>query len=154
MNKQLTLQTDKGLKLVYAHEIRYCHAAKDSCEVHLKDNTQLSASERMCKIIQKLTSSTFFRCHHSYLVNIKCIKEYNYEKKKIILDDKLEIPLAHRRRSAFFKILNNLHKATGGGVIVRLVLHYSNKYTPVGKTTTVMDKTATLMAILYTTGII
>jgi len=123
MTQQIAFQTLENVKLLNAHEILYCQADKDCCLVYLKTNAHFVASERLGQIEKKLTAPKFFRCHKSYIINIQSIREYNHSKNLILLERGFEIPLAHRRKCKFMKLIKNLHIAIGGGVIVRFKLH-------------------------------
>ena len=56
--------------------IIYCEANGSYTNVFLQDNTKIVASKPLGDFELQLTSHKFFRIHHSYLINLGRVKEF------------------------------------------------------------------------------
>ena len=70
--------------------------------------------EQMGKLENKLQDKGFFRCHKSYLVNLKYVDRYN--RQEVILENGEKIVIAKRRNEQFFReVLKTMRK--NGGIL-------------------------------------
>ncbi len=107
-NKEyLSIGAMDKIDLVKISEIIYCKADGKYTEFALVDGTQLVSSKNLGEYQSILEDNTFYRIHHSYIINIKHIK-------RITKGDGLycefingvKLPIAKRRQEGFSKFIN------------------------------------------------
>lgn len=74
----LPVETERGLRRVYACDVVYVEVADRTLALHLK-NGAVTASGSLTALQERLPAETFFRCHKSYLVNLDFVESvYRY----------------------------------------------------------------------------
>ena len=68
--------------------------------------------EQMGKLENKLQDKGFFRCHKSYLVNLKYVDRYN--RQEVILENGEKIVIAKRRYEQFVREVLKAMRKNGG----------------------------------------
>ncbi|TAL61878.1 MAG: hypothetical protein EPN88_14260 [Bacteroidetes bacterium] len=97
-NERLNLEVEK---------ILFFRAEGSYTKVIMEDENRTPLiSKSLCFFELLLNDKGFFRCHNSYLVNLKQIKSYNI-KNKIITFKFHTIPLSRRRSNEFIRILSD-----------------------------------------------
>lgn len=92
--------------LVPCEEVLYCESIKRVVRFHTREEIY-SAYTKLC-VIERAAPNYFIRCHQSYLVNIRHIKQIG--KSDIELTNGKTIPISQRRRTEvlnFLKLLND-----------------------------------------------
>ncbi len=74
MEGRLTLHGEDSILVVNQEDIYYCEARERSTLVHTKDQT-CPVNQSISDFYEKLPHDRFFRCHRSYIVNIRKIRE-------------------------------------------------------------------------------
>jgi len=80
-------------------EILYCMADGSYTDIILTDGKTHKVCQNMKYIASLLPANKFFRCHHSYLINIDKITGFDIIGKKLILRGKNIIPISRRKFS-------------------------------------------------------
>lgn len=75
-NATIALPSSEGMEFVPINTILYCQSDSNYCRLILENGNRILVSKPLKEIASKLPSSTFFRVHHSYLVNLSKIKRY------------------------------------------------------------------------------
>lgn len=70
--------------------------------------------EQMGTLEEELKGKGFFRCHKSFLVNLKYVDSYN--RQEILLDTGEKIAVAKRRYEAFCQEIMEYMKRSGGSI--------------------------------------
>lgn len=79
---------------------RFVSAALPKGEVLISQNLQIYEG--------LLSQHHFFRCHHSYLINLQEVKQVDRMNLQITLSNQAQVPLSHRKRHAFLEALDNM----------------------------------------------
>ena len=83
----------KSMKLNY-DEIYYLEMFSPNIVIHtIKE--EIALRKKISEIEKELKSSSFIRCHRSYIVNLKYVKSIS--KKTIILENEVNIPLSRNK---------------------------------------------------------
>ena len=79
---------------------RFVSAALPKGEVLISQNLQIYEG--------LLSKHHFFRCHHSYLINLQEVKQVDRMNLQITLSNQAQVPLSHRKRHAFMEALDKM----------------------------------------------
>lgn len=98
----LPVETDHGLRRVYADDVVYTEVSDRTLALHLKRDV-VTASGSLTALQERLPADRFFRCHKSFLVNLDYVESvYRY---RVQLRDGTALPIGKSRylalRSAF-----------------------------------------------------
>ena len=99
-NKSIRVKTRAGWQLINQEEIYYCKAEGAYTYIHL-DNKSYTSSRNLKYFEEELPS--FFRTHHSYLVNTNHVKSIQ-DAKHCILTNGIAVPVSSRKRSGLNKL--------------------------------------------------
>jgi len=101
-SNRISLPTGEGLEFVDVNTIRYGESDGSYTRLHFTDAPMLLISKPIGFLEDKLDASTFFRIHHSYLVNINQVKKYLRGRGgQIVLRDGTVLPVSSRKKSDF-----------------------------------------------------
>lgn len=101
-SNRISLPTGEGLEFVDINTIRYGESDGSYTRLHFTDAPMLLISKPIGFLEDKLDGSTFFRIHHSYLVNINQVKKYLRGRGgQIVLRDGTVLPVSSRKKSDF-----------------------------------------------------
>jgi len=95
--QSILLAEMKKMHQVPFEKIQYLHAAGSYTTVVLGDE-EIVTSRKLGEYDNALKSSDFFRCHHSYVVNLANVRKVDRHSNLIILTSGKEIPVSVRRR--------------------------------------------------------
>ena len=97
----LTLSTTDGWTVVRKSEIIHCESFKNYTTINL-NNGQHTISKSLKEVEAKLPGESFYRVHHSHLINVNYLdKVQKADGGEIILKNNARIPLAKSRKKAF-----------------------------------------------------
>jgi two-component system LytT family response regulator len=106
---KIMLNSQDKLHVVQVEEIVRCEADRNYTTFILSDKRRIVVSRSLKEYEEILTPFSFFRVHHSHLVNLAYID--HLDKKDggmLILKDRSEVPVSSRRYSDLMIALNNL----------------------------------------------
>lgn len=105
--KRIVINTIKESELIELENILYIEADNVYSTIHLSNSKKVICSQRSIKDYEEmLLDKGFFRCHKSFLVNIKQIAGLDrHEGSDIVLKDKTHIPLARRRKEELMSLI-------------------------------------------------
>jgi two-component system LytT family response regulator len=96
-------------KIVFVEiaEIVYCKAEGAYTHVFLSDGKKIVASRSLGEFENQLKSQKFFRIHHSILVNLRHIKEFQrFDGGYVIMDNNSKLEVSHRKRNDFLNAID------------------------------------------------
>jgi two-component system LytT family response regulator len=94
-----------GIRFERKENIVCCQAERNYTKVILSNGDFISSKN--IGMVEEILATDFFRCHKSFLINMKCVKVYSRNKHyKILLDNGMEIILSRRKRAEFLDRLN------------------------------------------------
>ncbi len=88
--------------------ILYCIAEGAYTNVFLIGGKKIVASRTLGDFERQLTTHNFFRIHHSNLINLRHVKEFQrFNGGYVIMDNNEKLEVSHRKRSDFLKALDD-----------------------------------------------
>ena len=100
-SRSLLIPTFSTITFIDPKEINYIQAMQNYCMLYKHDGSHIFSSISFGKTLEKLELYGFFQCHKSYAINMHHILKYH--KKGIVeLTNRIEIPVARRRKEEFF----------------------------------------------------
>lgn len=107
--RKIGVPTLNGIVFVPVSEIIRCHADGNYTELHLADKKQMVVSKTLKEFENLLADYSFFRVHHSDLVNLDYVKSYNKGKGGyLMLDDNSSVEVSSRRKEELLKKLGSM----------------------------------------------
>ncbi len=80
-------------------EIMYCQSSDNYTLIQLKNGEKVTASKTMKHFEDLLTPNGFIRPHHSYIINVKYIEQYNKKDGGyLVLTDGTLIPISRQKK--------------------------------------------------------
>ncbi|MCD4665536.1 MAG: LytTR family transcriptional regulator [Bacteroidales bacterium] len=99
---KISIRTNKGIKIIESKEILYCQADGRYTRIHLQTGESYLIAKVLKKFEEFLCPDTFYRIHQSYLINVKCIKEYLIgDGRRVVLKDDTELSVSQRKYKGF-----------------------------------------------------
>ena len=89
-------------------DIVYCEAQGNYTNVILNDGRKIVASKTLGEFESQLLSKNFFRIHHSYLINMNRVKEFQrHEGGYVMLENNIKLEVSQRKRKDFLDAISN-----------------------------------------------
>ncbi|GAA4467783.1 hypothetical protein GCM10023189_52060 [Nibrella saemangeumensis] len=99
--KKIAISTLEGYELVQATDIIRCESDSNYTTIYLKGNTKIVASKTLKDIEELLEEHSFFRVHHSHLVNLNEINKYvKGDGGYLVMSDQSTVNVARSRKDA------------------------------------------------------
>ncbi|HMG92489.1 MAG TPA: LytTR family DNA-binding domain-containing protein [Chryseolinea sp.] len=103
-NYKLAIPTSDGLIFIKANDILYCKASGNYTEIYMIDGKKHLVSRQLKEYEDILNTRDFFRIHHSFLINLNCIKSYvRGEGGYVVMSDNTSIDVSRRKKEAFME---------------------------------------------------
>ena len=97
------------IQFVEISDIAYCEANGAYTTVFLKDGSKMVASKSLGDFQDQLENTGFFRIHHSYLINLSLVKEYQRnDGGYVVMNNNTKLEVSHRKRKDFLEAINHL----------------------------------------------
>ena len=88
--------------------ILYCEALGAYTNVYLQDGKKIVASKSLGDFESQLTSQNFFRIHHSTLINLNHVKEFQrLDGGYVVMDNNAKLEVSQRKRKDFLDAIND-----------------------------------------------
>lgn len=108
-SKKIVLKTCDSINLVDISDIMYCVSDNSYTTFYIKGKKEIIVSKSIKEFDNLLSAYNFFRPHQSYLVNLNCIDKIDKtDGGSIVLNNKKEIPISHRRKQALLDVFDKL----------------------------------------------
>ena len=98
-------------KIVFINvcEIVYFEAAGAYTKIYLNDGKKIISSKPLGDFESQLANSKFFRIHHSTIINLDYIKEFQkLDGGYVIMQNNQKLKVSHRKRKDFLSVISNL----------------------------------------------
>jgi len=107
---KIAIQTTNGYVFISVKNIKYCNADGGGTDFYLSEkvmgSNKISSGKKMMEIQELLPKDTFFRVHHSYIVNREFILKYNSaEPSTVIIEGQQVINVARLKKKEFSRWL-------------------------------------------------
>lgn len=107
--KKIVLKTVDDIHLVNVEDIIRCESDGNYTTFHLKSKKRLVVSKNLKEFEDLLIDYSFFRAHHSHLINLNYIDRYHKADGGLVyMTDKSEIPVSVRRKERLLKVFSRL----------------------------------------------
>lgn len=107
----IIVSKERQKKKLFLDDIYYFEIKGRIIDVHGKEGV-FSYYGQIGELEEKLLDKGFFRCHKSYLINLKCVDGYN--RHEVLLENGENIVIAKRRYEAFCQEILGVMQETGG----------------------------------------
>lgn len=102
---QIIIPTRLGIRFVKENDILACRANGNYTTLCLRDGRQHVITKKLKEIEQVLTDGSFFRIHHSHMINLShLVSMNNGTDLKVVLSDGMELEVSKRKRSDFMSL--------------------------------------------------
>ena len=98
-------------KIVFINipEILYCEAQGAYTNVHLQNGKKIVASKSIGEFESQLISQKFFRIHHSTLINLNHVKEFQrFDGGYVMMENNAKLEVSQRKRKDFLDAINDI----------------------------------------------
>lgn len=106
-DNSLVLETKSTKYIIPTGSILYCEHYQRDTKIVCKDN-EIICHEKLSDLLKRLDRRVFLRCHCSFLVNIRHVKEFN--RTQLVLDNGKSIPCSRANTQSLKDALIRLHK--------------------------------------------
>lgn len=90
-------------------DILYCEASGVYTNIYLDDGKKIVASKPLGDFESQLGTNKFFRIHHSTLINLNHIKEFQrFNGGHVVMKDNAKLEVSHRKRKDFLDAIDGL----------------------------------------------
>lgn len=105
LNKVI-IHSQEELAIIEIDDIISCEASSNYTIFHLKEDRQLVSSETLKHYDELFQDHSFFRTHHSHLVNLSFVKSFvKIDGGYLLLKNGTELPVSVRKKEQLNKIL-------------------------------------------------
>ena len=97
-------------KIVFVNifDILYCEASGVYTNIYLNDGKKIIASKPLGDFESQLSAYKFFRIHHSTLINLNHIKEFQrFNGGYVVMRNDAKLQVSHRKRKDFLDAIDN-----------------------------------------------
>lgn len=103
---RIALPTMEGLNIISADSIISCTSSSNYTILSLKDGKKLTISRTLKEIEEMLEGHSFFRVHHSYLVNLAEVRKYiRGEGGLLIMSDESSVDVSRSKKDCLLREL-------------------------------------------------
>lgn len=107
LNK-IAIPTLEGLLFYDINDIIFLEANSNYTNIHFANKTKLLASKTLKDFEELLPGSTFFRPHHSFIINLNYIKRYlKGDGGQIELQNGIYVDVSRRKKEEFLKAIGH-----------------------------------------------
>ena len=98
-------------KIVFVNikDIMYCEANGSYTNVWFRDGRRMVASKSIGDFELQLADHKFFRIHHSYLINLNLVKEFQrHDGGYVIMENGKRLEVSQRKRKNFIEVIHDI----------------------------------------------
>ena len=108
IKSKVAIPTLAGYQMEKINNIIYCEADRNYTKIHLINEKYVLVSKTLGYVEDLLPEEVFFRIHKTYLLNLNYVDKYlRTDGHRVILDNGIQLDIAHRRIDEFVKALTN-----------------------------------------------
>ncbi|MDA3868325.1 MAG: LytTR family DNA-binding domain-containing protein [Salinivirgaceae bacterium] len=105
-SRRIALSTSEAIEVVDTNSIIQFVAEGNYTVVHIEDQKPVIVSKSIKEFDEIMTSTFFFRCHKSHLINFQQIQRVVRNQNQIIMRDDSVAYISRRKRSEFFEAID------------------------------------------------
>lgn len=98
-------------KIVFVNipEILFCEANGAYTNVHMRDGKKIVSSKSLGEFESQLLQQKFFRIHHSTLINLNHVKEFQrFDGGYVVMENNAKLEVSQRKRKDFLDSINSM----------------------------------------------
>lgn len=110
ISSELRIGIAMAEKIVFVNisDILYCEASGVYTHIYLHDGKQITASKPLGDFESQLSAQKFFRIHHSTLINLNHIKEFQrFNGGYVVMQNDAKLQVSHRKRKDFLDAIDD-----------------------------------------------
>jgi two-component system, LytTR family, response regulator len=108
-NEKISVSTADKIIFINVSEIIYCEASGAYTNIFLGKGKSILTSRTLGDFESQLASQNFFRIHHSYLINLNRVKEFQrYEGGYVLMENDIKLEVSQRKRKDFLEAIDEL----------------------------------------------
>ncbi len=100
--KKIVVRSQDYIQFINCDDILYCESEKGYTTFFLNDGSKIMVSKVLKEYENVLNTSNFFRCHQSYIVNMKFVTKY-FKEGYLHIKGTAKIPVSTRKREDVLK---------------------------------------------------
>ena len=94
---------------INVNEILYCEAQGSYTDLHMENGKKIVSSKSLGEFESQLMSRNFFRIHHSLLINLNKVKEFQrLDGGYVVMENNKKLEVSQRRRKDFLETINGI----------------------------------------------
>jgi two-component system LytT family response regulator len=108
-NEKISISTTDKIIFINISEIIYCEAKGAYTNIYLDNGKNILTSRTLGDFESQLSHHNFFRIHHSYLINLNRVKEFQrYEGGYVLMENNIKLDVSQRKRKDFLEAIDEL----------------------------------------------
>lgn len=101
---RLAISSQDGLLIIDTNEIIHCESESNYSKIFLRNGQKIVVSRTLKDLEELLDPETFFRLHHSHLVNLRSVRRYlRGEGGEVVLENGTQLPVARSKKEEFLR---------------------------------------------------
>ncbi len=105
-NEKLTVPTENSLEVIPIRDIIYLGSENNYSRLFLRGGEELLSSKSLKKFESVLTPAGFFRCHNSYLINLRQVKRFmKGVNERLVMSNGHEVYISRSKRGELLGLL-------------------------------------------------
>ena len=104
--RKISIPSVDGITLVAEPDIVFLEASGAYTLFYLQSGEKLLSSKNLKEYEELLDSQSFYRCHHSFLVNLNHIKKYSKAENYLLMTGNHQIDISKRKKDDFLHFLS------------------------------------------------
>lgn len=103
--KKISIPSSDGITLVAEADLVFLEASGAYTLFYLQNGEKLLSSKNLKEYEELLDSQSFYRCHHSFLVNLHHIKKYASAENYLLMTGNHQVDVSKRKKEDFLRFL-------------------------------------------------
>ena len=105
-DERITFSTQEGLEVVAIQDIIRCQSDSNYSDILLVDERKITISRTLKEVEEMLKAYSFFRVHHSHLVNLRHVRKYlRGDGGAVVMSDQSQVSVARSRKEQLLSLL-------------------------------------------------
>jgi two-component system LytT family response regulator len=105
-NEKISVSTADKIIFINVSDIIYCEASGAYTNIHLNDGKAILTSRTLGDFESQLCRQKFFRIHHSLLINLNRVKEFQrYNGTYVLMENNIKLVVSQRKRKELMEAI-------------------------------------------------
>ena len=104
--EKISVSTADKVIFINIADIFYCEASGAYTNIHFEGDRNILTSRTLGDFESQLGKQNFFRIHHSFLINLNRVKEFQrYEGAYVLMENNIKLAVSQRKRKDFLEAI-------------------------------------------------